>query len=74
MFGLMPGSAPKGIKSQAPCVIEGQLLCPGLGAEGMTVLSEVFWRDRTVPKILWPPGVPIDPRSCCKLESGWSQV
>lgn len=37
-------------------------------------LAEVFWGDRIVPEFLQSPRVPIDPRSCCKVEGGWSQV
>lgn len=41
---------------------------------GTTVLAEVFWKDRTVPEFLQPPGVPKAPGSWCKVEGVWSQI
>lgn len=57
----MPGSAPKGIKSQAPCLHHVQLQCPAPGAAGPTLPVEVFWRPRAAPEFQQPPGGPHGP-------------
>ena len=54
MFGSTPGSAPKGIKSQAPCLRHGQLQRPAPGAAGLTLPVEVFGRRRAAPEFQQP--------------------
>lgn len=70
----MPGSAPKGIKSQTPCLHHMQLQCPVPKPAGPTLLAEVFRRPRAAPGGPHGPGVMLQGGRWPEGAQIWSHI
>lgn len=70
----MPGSAPKGIKSQTPCLHHMQLQCPVPRPAGLTLLAEVFRRPRAAPRGPHGPGVMLQGGRWPEGAQIWSHI